>query len=35
MKVTIHRGAHEIGGSCVQITVGNRSILRLFVVSSG
>src|SRR6266702_112391 len=27
MKLTIHRGAQEIGGSCVQITAGNRSIL--------
>lgn len=27
MKVTIHRGAQEIGGSCVQITAGERSIL--------
>lgn len=27
MKLTIHRGAREIGGSCVQITSGNCSIL--------
>lgn len=27
MKVTIHRGSHEVGGSCIQITAGNRSIL--------
>lgn len=27
MKLTIHRGTQEIGGSCVQITSGNRSIL--------
>lgn len=27
MKLTIHRGAREIGGSCVQITSGNLSIL--------
>lgn len=27
MKLTIHRGTQEIGGSCVQITSGDRSIL--------
>ncbi len=27
MQVTIHRGTQEIGGSCVQITSGGRSIL--------
>lgn len=27
MKITIHRGTREIGGNCVQITAGNRSIL--------
>jgi len=27
VKLTIHRGAREIGGSCVQVTSGNRSIL--------
>jgi len=27
MQVTIHRGTQEIGGSCVQITAGGRSIL--------
>lgn len=27
MKLTIHRGTQEIGGSCVQITVGDHSIL--------
>ena len=27
MKVRIHRGAHEIGGSCVEITAGGESIL--------
>ncbi len=27
MRLTIHRGTQEIGGSCVQITSGNRSIL--------
>lgn len=27
MKLTIHRGTQEIGGICVQITAGNRSIL--------
>lgn len=27
MEITIHRGADEIGGSCVQMTAGDRSIL--------
>lgn len=27
MKLTIHRGTHEIGGSCVQVTSGDCSIL--------
>lgn len=27
MKLTIHRGTQEIGGSCVQITVGEHSVL--------
>ena len=27
MKLNIHRGTKEIGGSCVQITAGNLSIL--------
>jgi ribonuclease J len=27
MKITIHRGAHEIGGTCIQITSGTTSIL--------
>lgn len=27
MKLTIHRGTQEIGGSCVQITVGDHSVL--------
>jgi ribonuclease J len=27
VKLTIHRGTHEIGGSCVQISTGQRSIL--------
>lgn len=27
MKITIHRGSHEIGGTCIQIVSGNRSIL--------
>jgi ribonuclease J len=27
VELTIHRGTREIGGSCVQITTGNRSIL--------
>lgn len=27
MKVTIHRGTREIGGTCIQIVSGNRSIL--------
>lgn len=27
MKLTIHRGAHEIGGTCIQVTSGTTSIL--------
>lgn len=27
MKLTIHRGAHEIGGTCIQVTSGKTSIL--------
>ncbi|WP_026842861.1 MBL fold metallo-hydrolase [Citrifermentans bremense] len=27
MKLTIHRGSHEIGGTCIQIESGSRSIL--------
>lgn len=27
MKITIHRGAHEIGGTCIQVTSGTTSIL--------
>lgn len=27
MKLTIHRGCHEIGGTCIQIESGDRSIL--------
>jgi ribonuclease J len=27
MKVCIHRGAHEIGGSCVELSAGGKSIL--------
>lgn len=27
MKLTIHRGSHEIGGTCIQIEAGGRSIL--------
>ena len=27
MKITIHRGAHEIGGTCIQVTYGTTSIL--------
>lgn len=27
VKITIHRGTHEIGGTCVQVTAGDRSIL--------
>lgn len=27
MKLTIHRGTQEIGGSCVQVTAGKRSVL--------
>lgn len=27
MEITIHRGAHEIGGTCIQVTSGSSSIL--------
>ena len=27
MKIVIHRGTREIGGSCVQVTYGDQSIL--------
>ena len=27
MKITIHRGCHEIGGSCVELVEGQHSLL--------
>ena len=35
MKLTIHRGADEIGGSCVEVTTGNTRILLDFGMPPG
>ncbi|MFC1793847.1 hypothetical protein ACFL3Q_09705 [Planctomycetota bacterium] len=35
MKLTIHRGANEIGGSCVEVTAGNTRILLDFGMPLG
>ncbi len=34
MQIVIHRGAHEVGGNCVEITAGSSRLLAAIGVGS-